>query len=132
MSLKQFEQKKEDAYGNYLRFEADEDTLIVYLFLKFMKKEMRIGDVTPCDDNVTYRRCIRNNHIVRKDNSVGFNETVIDLLNPTILTIKNMETRKRFKISRNDFERKKYYLNFKKQGYENQVLIKLEDMEALN
>jgi len=84
------------------------------------------------DNLVYYRRCILNTHIFRKDNSVGFNEQVISFVKPDFLYVKNMENRKRFKISKEKFKQTEIFLHFKKHGFEKQVFVRLSDMESLN
>jgi hypothetical protein len=117
-----------DKTGNYLLVSrANNGNLLIELKLMFEKRTRIIGTVD-VDAKVLYVERKRSEHLHRKTQSYGFNDTVLQIgkkFNYVLLT----DDRGRYKIPKQTIFDYGRYLQFKKQGFETQIFLRLAIIE---
>ncbi len=110
---------KQDIYGNRVTVN---DAGHIRLKLTQESRHRNLGVFYK--NTKTYFKVCKPENVFRKFNAFGFNENVIQVLKPTTVIVEMGG--KEYKISFNDFDLYKQYLNFRKRGFELQCFVPLE------
>lgn len=108
----------EDKFGNLIYRNGDN----IFLELKEEKRSRKLGTIK--DENIIIRRNPEK-HLFLKNNSYGFNHNLLSRLNK----VKNVELKsdgKRYVIPIDYILKYGEFMNFKNQGFELQIFLKLD------
>lgn len=112
---------------NYLMLSSNDKLINVKLKLKG-DKVRQIGTVTKSTRTIEMRR-VRDRHLFRKLNAYGFNDYVLRYLNLFEWIRLSDDVGDHWKIPVSYVLEKGEYLNFKKEGFELQRFVSLNDLE---
>ena len=101
------------------------------VFLTCQEGKRKIGElVKDQDGSLVYTRKFKAKHIFRKDNSLGINYDVINLMANSDKMIFIRDNGTRYSTTAGDVRTKGRFLHFLHGGYEKQIFMPLEYMKT--
>lgn len=84
----------------------------------------RIGGIIKKNDGLIYSKTITNRHILKVNDSIGVNYTVLEMLPPgTMVEVIHRETWVKYTLPKEEIFARGIVKNFRKAGYEVQVFV---------
>ncbi len=113
-----------DKFGNTLYREGD----YIYLDLKLSQGRRRLGKIDEKKESLITKR-VYDRHLFRMANSFGFNSELLRTAEIIKYVIVKTDKEETFAIPIETLFKLGSYLHFKKQGFERQIFITIDDLK---